>query len=315
MLLKTIAEITPYIKIDATIQYDSLKPYVRDAEDKYIKEFIGDALYETLNDYHNATSPPTDAALDSLLPYVQNALAKFTLFMASPFLDLNISEGGFSVMNTQNYAPASEHRVNKLMKATKYQGFDNIETMLVFLEDNKADYSDWTGSTAYTNHTKNLVNTAEEFNTYVDIHKSRLLFRKIRQIIDHVDEIRIKAAISEDLFDEIITQVKAGSVSTANQAILTNLKKAEAFFGFHDYLKRNLDDEMIQIAGITINDTTLKEIEKSAEHYIARVNDTLYDNIDDYPLFEASDLYDSDREDNALYENDKDNKTFIFGPN
>ena len=94
MLLKTVAEIRNYLKIDITNKIDSISPYITDAENKYIKQYIGDDMYSTLNTYHNATSPTPDPALDALLSYVQYALAKFTFYLATPHLDLRIMESG-----------------------------------------------------------------------------------------------------------------------------------------------------------------------------------------------------------------------------
>ena len=75
-----------YINVTGTFDYDALMPYVKTAQDKYIKKYLGKDLFDSLLDYYNADEAEPDEALDALLPYVQNALAKFAFYAAVPLL-------------------------------------------------------------------------------------------------------------------------------------------------------------------------------------------------------------------------------------
>ena len=307
-LIKTTVEMRTYLRMSLSEKEASWQPYVGPATDKYIRPVLGDVLLDALNaDYNAATH---DADLVALLPYVQGALAKFTLLMAVPNLDLNISEGGFTVISSPNVAPASRERVNALMASLLEQGWDAIEILLRFLEENINDYASWETSDAYTLAIRNLVNSAVDFDKIFHIMQSRILFNRFRNSLDDVDNLIIKRNISADMFDALMADIRAGVISAENQKILPLLKRAEVFYA----ISENIDKSKCEGVGVEINNQFLK-LDMDLMKYKARqyLDDALVimkATPDDYPEYRDSAQYQVAV---TRFENDADRKIFVFG--
>jgi len=297
-LFKTIQEIQQYIKVNVTSNVGSIIPFVKTAQEKYLRKYLGEDLLKKLDDYFNAENETTDEKLDALLPYVQSPLTKFAYYLAIPNFDVQINEGGFAVVSNGNLAPASKDRVQALRDSMLQLAYEDIETLLRFLEKNKADYDDWTSSDAYTIATNLLINSGEEFDKFVNIEQSRLKYQELRQTIENIEILQIEPIISKELSDEIKEEVKDDDISEENEKILTLLKRSVANLTWCDYL------------GDKPEATRFKRL---GEHYLSEVKKILDNNIADYPLYEASDSYDSEKTSYQQFENKEENKNFVFG--
>jgi len=297
-----------YLRISLSEKEASWEPWIQPATDKYIRPILGDVLLAELDDDYNAESHEDE--LETLLPYVQAPLAKFIMFLAVPNLDLQVSEGGFTVNNTQSQSPASRERVLAFQSSLEGQGWDAIETLLRFLESNIDDYPTWETSDQYTLAIRNLVNSAETFDKYYGIDKSRLVFNRYRAVMDSVDLLVIKPAISENMFDVIMAEIKAGSVSTSNAKVLPLLQGAEVFGA----LAENMDKAKYEGVGVEINTKFFQQDQEKyrlqSVRYLNAAIDVMRNSPDDYPEYRDSDSYQTAVE---PFENDEENGVFVFG--
>jgi hypothetical protein len=307
-LIKTTAELRGFLRVDLSEKEASWQPFVAPAMEKYIRPVLGDALLEELDAYYEEGD--TDAELGALLPYVQEALAKFTLFLAVPNLDLNISEGGFTVRSTPQQAPASRERVLALQASLEQQGWDAIESLLRFLETNIDDYASWETSDAYTLAIRNLVNSAMVFDNIYNIGQSRLKFNSYRSSLDDADLLQIIPTISQDMFDALMVEIKAADISEENQKILPLLQRAEVFYA----VAERLDKSKYEGIGVEINTQFMRrdveEFKFKAQRYLEEAMAIMKAAPDDYPEYSDSDKY---QEAVDRFENDEDNGVFIFG--
>lgn len=271
-LFKDITDFKKYVKLNKDVDFDNaLAPYEPDAARKYILKHLGKDLYAEIEEYYNTTPNTADAALDALLPYVQSALARFTLLLASPSLDINIGTTGYTTQSTTNMVAASGNRVDKLDKSLERLGWDAIESMLAFLEENKDDYDSWVSSPAYTMNITGLVNSAEDFNKEHDIDNSRLRFIFYRPAIKRVETLYIKPAISSELFNEIVEEIKEADISEANQTLLDLLRTAIVMF--------------------VMSETRNDSFQANAEAFLSEAKKLLDANEDDYPSYVSSSVY------------------------
>ena len=312
-LITTTAEMRSYLRMSLSEKEVSWLPFVAPATEKYIRPVLGDDLLEELEaDY--ALDDNHDAELGMLLPYVQASLAKFTLFLAIPNLDLTISEGGFTVTSTPQQAPASRERVLALQESLEKQGWDAIETLLRFLEENcdnyESIYQTWKTSDAYTLAIRNLVNSAREFDKIFSIGQSRILFNRYRNAMDDADLLNIKRTISADMFDALMTEIRSGTISAENEKILPLLQRAEVLFAVAD----SPDKSKYEGIGVEINTTFLRNdidmAKYKAGQYLSDALSIMKATPDDYPEYRDSDLYQTAE---TRFENDKKNAIFVFG--
>ncbi|MEI7594500.1 MAG: DUF6712 family protein [Bacteroidota bacterium] len=227
-LFNTVEEIQKYFKINGTQKLSSLEGFERDALEKYVHRYTGEALLLELIEWYNAETAVVNEAFSSLLPFVQAATIKFAYYLGSPTLDLQISESGFGVLSTANLAPASKERVATFRASIQTSAWDSIEALLKFLEKNKSEYENWTNSSAYTIQTGLFINTAEEFNKHVNINDSVLKYLELKQSIEDVELLEIYPIITKELAVRIKEEIKKEEISESTQNIVTYIRKATA---------------------------------------------------------------------------------------
>jgi hypothetical protein len=308
-LIKTTAEMRKYLRMALSEKEASWEPFVGPAAEKYLKPVLGDLLMDALQtDYDLSTGHDED--MEALLPFVQAPLAKFTLLLAVPNLDLNISEGGFTVNSTSSQSPASRERVLALQASLEQQGWDLIETLLRFLEENINLYASWETSGAYTLAIRNLVNSAVDFDRIFPISGSRILFNRYRNNLDDVDLLVIKRTISAEMFDALMAEIKAGSVSAANEKILPLLQRAEVLTA----VSENLDKSKYEGVGVEINTqfmrTDMTQLKYKAQQYLDEAMAIMKKTPDDYPEYRDSDKYTAVE---SRFVNEKDKGIYVFG--
>lgn len=310
-LILSADTIRQYNKAFPNLKDDTILPFVEDATDKYLLPWLGKTQLAEIDNYvENGASGDTE--LDALLHYVQRALSRFVLHEASPSMDINLGETGFTTKGSGDFVPASQQRVQKYNESLLKLGWQNIESMLKFLEDNIDDYPLWENSDAYTRATDNFIMYASDFQQYVDISHSRMFFQKLRPIMDQVEKFQIYPVISSELGEAIKDQIRAGTVSTENQKILDAVKPAVALLAMADD-RVDLRDEIQYVVQTTIDAAKKSKYNWMGTFYLGKAESILYATPTDYPLFTNSDVYDEDKTTNDLYENDEDDKVVGLG--
>lgn len=293
-LIITTEQLQSYLKIDLTNQIESLTPFIEDAEKDYIRPILGDALFDALDEYVNAEAPTTNEDYEALLPYVRNALAKFVFLLGGPSLDIRISEAGFVVTMNSNFAPASKERVANLMDSVRELGWKRIEDLQKFLFTNKADYDEYTASTAYTKAIALFINYASDFQDQgVYINNSRYKFELMRGEMQNIENLIIEPLISKAQADAIKEEALADDLSEANALIYPLIRKA--------------------IANIAAYKSDMGEKHRVlGDNYLAEIRKIIEATPEDYPEYEASDSYEDGKTTN-FYQNAEANTSFTFG--
>ncbi len=96
--------------------------------------FLSCAHWKTKTTTPNADTPEKKRSAWSAFGKMQTQPGQFTIYLATPHMDLHLSEMGFVVTHTSNSAPASAHRVQAARDALLSSGYDSLEIMLRHLE-------------------------------------------------------------------------------------------------------------------------------------------------------------------------------------
>lgn len=291
-MLITTEQAKDHLKINATLNEATFAPFIPDAEKKYVKPFIGKELFALLDTWAIGQDAEENPELAALYPYVVAVVSRGTMFIASPHMDLNIGESGFSVTSTQNLSPASRERVKDYKESLEDLTWSNVESLLQFLEENKIDYPNWVASDAYTMQVRNLINSAVQFDKEVDIDQSRLTFQKLRKHMDNVEEMRVKTLISPELFNYLIGKIKNGTDLSTNESKLVEHLRT---FVANEVASKHLDRDTAYVAQYHYNE--------------ARTLINKYP--DDFPLYRDSDYYDGAQPFFSDYENSDESAIFL----
>lgn len=226
-LIRDIEIIRAHVNIDSSFKdIVILKPHINFAE-RYIKKMIGNGQYLALNaalDLDNATSEQ-----EALLEIIHPSLSRLAVagWVNSA---LSISASGVRRVESTSEKTAYKYQEDGLLKALIEEGFEMLDDIPEFLEDNELDYPLWVADTrAYTKFHQFFINTAEDFQIEYNINGSRTTFKAFYAIMKHIDFMIIRSVIGSSYYDELKTQLIERSLSTENKALIdTYIKPAVA---------------------------------------------------------------------------------------
>ena len=255
-------------------------------------------------------------------------LANLTYLLYIPIGKIQISDSGVHVIETDHKKISSQYRIEDIKKSFKEAGYEGIDVLLEFLEDNASTYSKWKSSGAYTVFKKFFINTAADFSDYFNINSSRLTFLSMKATMKKVEEFEIRPAISKALLDKIKTGI-AGTLSSDNKTLLNDyIKPAVA----HLTIARAAIDLPVEVtdSGLFVSSVVGEKIsqkrkapdnqisalisaaQKDGQAYIERMERFLNDNPDKYPEYKASDIFDdTDDASKNDFNNKSTNKHYI----
>lgn len=324
-LISDIETFREYVKVNVNTNISVLTPSIAEAERRYIIPLISKGLYDDLIDYIEGSNE-SNATMNALLAQIQIPLANLAFWLYIPSGNVMIDDAGIHVLKNDNYSPASQFRVEDLKESVATAGFDALDNLLEFLEENKDEFPDWTASDSYTIFHELMLSTAKEFSKHYNINNSRRTFLAIRHIIKHVQETFVKKVLGDELYDEIIEQLEGSTddLTELNATLLRYIHPAIAYL--------TIADATIELPlefrgnGIIINamDSTMEnaltrtpaentrlqticaKAKEKGSDYLKRLDTWLKANADDYPLYVVP-----DETDNTYFENKSTRKGYF----
>ncbi len=335
-LIKDTATMQMFVRINVSVLKTSFLPFELDAQEKYILPYLGDSLHIELLTYLNNesgdnTDYPSWAATDEkkgtfleILRLSQQALAKFTLYLAAPHMDLHLSEMGFVVTDSTGSAPASAERVRKLVEAYLSQGYDNLETLLRYLEKHHQVIDSYKESEAFVLANGNLINSADKFDRIVSIRGSRRRFISMKPEMDNIERLVIEPLISPAMADVLREQLRKNTLTDDNLKLIDLLQRALAHLVMAETI--TMDDISDVRIKTGTHSSALVEPDKQTlferkermrgvgNNYLAWVKRMLEQTPDKYPEYKNSEQFVENRT-YSTHDNSKDddNRIFVFG--
>lgn len=304
MLFATTEQVKDFVAINKATHFDTLKPYLQEAEEMVL-QYIDDATAAALQTEAGAASDPNMA---TLLPYVRKPIANYALFLYIEGIgSVSLSDAGVQVNTNSNSQPAPQWKVAKLEKNLLNSGDKGVDRMLAFLEKKKATYTDWAGSTKYTELADNFLKNASQAEKYINIGESRRVFQRLRGEFKFIEAIHIRNMLCDPLYQLVKSQLRGESALTeANAKLVTLAQPIIALLGLKsglDKIRMKITDDGVTVTsfsdGLQSKDaasrehiTALKDnLQEQAQKYIDRLSQFLIDNVDDYPLYATSPCY------------------------
>jgi hypothetical protein len=306
-------EIRQYISVNSSITFDSIKPYIESAENKYIKKILGAEQYaELLAYYHNPDAwseypldPKTSAEnLQLLLVLIQKALINLAFLDGFPVLSINIGDSGAFRIESDAQKPLFQYQEENLKNSFRNEGFNTLDAVLEFLESRIPEFPVFESSQTYTIFRQKFIRTASDFDMIYNISSSRLVFLHLQRYIDIVNDFEIIPVIGRSQFDELLLLVSAAGEPTGEQARLINfIKSIQAFLSvsggiatlgvnityngayFHSDTSNSSNFKKKEPAGRDTLSAIQSNTERVGKAYIQYMKDFLHANIDHFPLY------------------------------
>lgn len=322
-LISTISEYKKYISIDANTKVASLNPFRDEAEQLYLVDLLGQAFYDELNTAYAAAvvATPADpisslsAPLKLLFPYLQRALSYYTLLLAMPHLNVTVGELGTRQHRGEDSDPAPRWQQEKMLLSYLKSADTHADRLLNYLEANASgsNYATWFNGSFNTKRMGLIVYNTAIASKYIEINESRRIFKKLLPKIKDIEANYVVKQLGEAQYAEIVTQIKAGTLSANNKKltdIIEPMVAKRALYMQLPFMRVQIDSGGVwlysDVDDIRKKDflATKQEVDYLREHLECEdefgfehdelmLNQYLMDNIDTYPLVKASGVYTS----------------------
>jgi hypothetical protein len=313
--------------VNSTFDFDKLRNFIKSSCEKYIKPILGKITYDYLVAYYESGTLSSDQGSGSgsgsgsggsstekeeiyknLLQKCQYALASISFFHGFHLLNIKFGDSGVFVDQDEKKRGTYKYEETEVKNSFKEEGYNAIDIILEFLEENKAIFTDWVASDSYTLTHGHFINSANEFNKYYSrINSSRLVFLNLIPFMQIVEDFNILPAIGRAYYDELKDQINKDNISADNLIIINKLRYALAHLSIWksiDELAVNIADKGVFFYGMAsvdkqadlttpVNNELLNQLKSNAYrngiNYIQYAKDILDNSADDkYPTYKAS---------------------------
>lgn len=311
LLFNNIDDLKQYVGGGANVNLElsSISAAMHSALRNHILPWLGQAQWAALlADYTPNAADITgmDDSLEALLPYVRRPLALLTMYEYGQVGGIMVSESGFHRSETDTRKTAFKYQENAYKRWHLDDGYEAIEEMLNFLEDNEGDYALWAADDAYVANKSLVINTATELRKHYSKYLSRYTFETLRPLIEDVEVFAIKPLLGDDQYDEVKDWImmKATGLDAKELQLLKLIRRAVANFTIEEGLKRlwvkiegknvveaeGLEPQTYEkyssAAGTAMN-SIQRHLQEHANIHIQNIKQFLTDNASDFPLYEA----------------------------
>ncbi len=197
-LFESTADVKRTVKINQSLPFESLAPYLDDAYQQYILPYVGEPLMAKLTRESDSRE----------MELIRKALGPLGVALASPELGIAIGDTGHTVVRTDKVTVASDIKIKQSEESMEERGWRNLELLLDLLASDPEQYPEWHESAYYKYQSKgHYFNSAREFQdtALVDIHYSRLTFEKLRPVLERY-ELTLRKRLSPVLQNKLLAE-------------------------------------------------------------------------------------------------------------
>lgn len=198
-------EFKKYLPVNINLRFETVASHIALCEEDYIRPLLGSALFERLASYY-ADHPtlPTDNADKQLIEKVRFALIRLAIWKGYDIISANISDVGVSAeVDKENRL--YRYQEENIKKSLKNEGFDYLDNVLGYLEENSGEFSEFASSEYKLDSAQTLIRNTKMFDECYQIGGSRLVFLKMRPYIRDVELIELQHRIGPDFYRELLS--------------------------------------------------------------------------------------------------------------
>ena len=300
--------------VNLSMSWDTLEPFIRQATDQNILEYIGEDFYDEIALMYEAGTATSPQEI-RVLQYLQDAIAWYTGKVAMQALNVTMADMGIQQNSSKEGVsnPTTQWAFKEALRSALANADRSLDRLLNFLEKNVTHFSTWKDSDAYNVKTSNFLRRTAEVDDILNIKKSRRSFVALSSWMKRAEEQHLLPIIEKTTFDNFSTKIKEGTVADGIETKFVKIcRDLVAFRGLAnavDHLAISVEDEGFRVVSHTDgfedrrNTTNAQHIklqsalkmssEKNAKEAEACLIDFLYRNKDSFPDWVASTAYET----------------------
>ena len=210
------SEIKQYIKVSAGLEFRTMEAPLSSAYNQFLLPLIGDSMGERLLQIYNANQDESDSNDLKLLQLCQRAVANLAFWYDFTEINTKISDSGFQRMESDSMKGVYKYQENTLRDSFRNKGFNALDQILEFIEENIERYNDFKESRTYKETQGSIVkNTAEVDQTYY-IGNSRIVFLRLQPHFRMVSASDLRIGIGEKAYEHLTTGISKEQDSKFN---------------------------------------------------------------------------------------------------
>jgi hypothetical protein len=304
-MFTTISQIKEHIGGggNMSLELDSLRPTWELVAQNDLQLWLGPTTYAALLAYVLEADETGNDDFDLLLPYVRRPLALWTMAEYAKIGGIQFGESGMSRVEIEGRAQPYKYQENAYKEYMLNHGWNALETMLIFLEDNRDTYTDW-ATEARPRHRSLFINTAAELRDCYARYTNRYTFESIRPIIQDMEVFFLIPSIGIEQYTALKAVIATNNLDEPQTEAVARLSRALAHVSVKEALTRNLvaikGHTLIQIEMLepqsyakesppTINTVSLAhtQLDEFAQRHLDYAIQYLTDNPTEFPEYAA----------------------------
>lgn len=215
-MFSSLSDFKPFVggAVNNTVELASLEPVIYDTARRHLVPWLGQTFYDAI----------VGGSHTALVPLVRRPLAILTMYEYSKVASVEFGEAGMFRMETSDRKSAFKYQENMYREYMLEKGYDALEYLLKFLDDNKGTYTTWAGTDEAMMHRAPLLNYAADFRRLASVQCDRYTFETLRPIIADVEIFAVQKLVPTTFWSGFIARHKAGTL-TAQEKALRNLMR------------------------------------------------------------------------------------------
>lgn len=301
-----------YPFINANTNWSPIKTAVNQSIYLYVKAYIGDALYNDLQTKFDAgTLNDNETELVSML---NDAIAHYAIWQASPHLNLTISDMGMMQQSdskgTASAVDAWRYKHHHWMVMKRAD--EMLDKAIQFILKNLTTF--FLYNTSSELFKKTLINNLTSYETYVSLNGSFRTFLKLIPFIRKAEKRYLLSVLGSNQLNDLHTKIEAGTLTDNDilllekcQSVVTEASLMLALPQLSIILDQGNAFMVSSMDGMNTkqvrHDAAITDmrgqLEEDLDLAINQLKSFLFVNVDNYPLYKASPFY-------TKYNNDDD---------
>lgn len=305
-----------YGGVNVQTSWAGLVPSIKTATKEHLIPAIGQELYDAIvDDYHNAPGGITGERL-TFLEGCQEVIALFSMLYVAPEMNINFSNMGAVEKGSSQgpVMPVAQWRYKDFKYDLAKRADRALDRLIALLEKYTAEdiafFMSWTTSEVYAEVRTSFFSSADQFNKYVKIGKSRRMFASLYPGIIHAEE-KVDQLICEDQFNALVDAIKNDDATDPEKVLLERIRRYVAAAAIAQQVPGlcvTLDTHGLQMSSYTdgmdnkahpgsmfrgaeMVGAFVRRMEQDADTYFREMVGYIHLKIDDYPLIKDSDCY------------------------
>lgn len=306
MLVRDIDTIRTIEPVNQNIDFDTLFPFLEQAEYKYIiNPVLGKEQYDALD--AAITDDDLTAAQTALLAMVRKAIVFYALYEAVPRIQVMVSDMGVVEPTAERIAQAPQWKTSELRASYWSNAQTYRQATQELLQDNQADYPLWVDSRAYTVFNGLFIRTSRELADVIGMSEDIASFVAMRPAIERSEESYLRGVLSQPFMVYLKELMAINDLSEEEAIVVGYARKALGHYALYESVPTitfAMREGVLQVVSNAaaamklyqpLSDTQRVELRQKAERdgrfYLTTLKEYVEDNADDFPTYKSSTAY------------------------